>query len=41
MNQGWYSRHGVKSGAMLDLKALAAAIKARGLRPETLGLARE
>jgi uncharacterized membrane protein (UPF0127 family) len=31
MNQGWYARHGVKVGAALDLKAVAAALQARGL----------
>ena len=30
MNQGWYTANGVKPGAQLDLKALAAALKARG-----------
>lgn len=34
MNQGWFARSGVKPGARLDLKAVAAALKARGLRPE-------
>lgn len=38
MNQGWYARAGVKPGAKLDLKAVAAALKARGLRPEAVGL---
>ena len=32
MNQGWYQQNGVKPGAKLDLKALAEALKARGLR---------
>jgi len=30
MNQGWFSAHGVKPGAKLDMTALAAALKARG-----------
>ena len=38
MNQGWYARNGVQPGAMLDLKAVAAALKARGLKPEAAGL---
>ena len=38
MNQGWYARNGVKPGAQLDLKALAAALRARELKPEELGL---
>lgn len=38
MNQGWYGRSGVKPGAKLDLKAVADALKARGLKPEQAGL---
>lgn len=38
MNQGWYKRHDVKVGAKLDLKAVAAALKARDLKPEAAGL---
>ena len=38
MNQGWYRSAGVKPGAKLDLAAVAAAIKARGLNPVTYGL---
>jgi uncharacterized membrane protein (UPF0127 family) len=38
MNQGWYARNGVKTGAKLDLKAAAEALKARGLKPEQAGL---
>lgn len=45
MNQGWYARHGVKpaslgadDGAKIDLKALAAALKARGFKPAEYGL---
>jgi uncharacterized membrane protein (UPF0127 family) len=38
MNQGWFSRAGVKPGNVIDLKALADAIRARGLKPEVFGL---
>ena len=38
MNQGWYRQNGVKPGAQLDLKAVAEALKARGLKPEAAGL---
>ncbi len=38
MNQGWFARNGVTPGARLDLKAVAAALKARGLKPEQAGL---
>ncbi|MBI2497528.1 MAG: DUF192 domain-containing protein [Opitutae bacterium] len=38
MNQGWYQRHDVRPGARLDLKAVAAALRARGLKPEQAGL---
>lgn len=38
MNQGWFKRHGVTPGAKLDLAAVAAALKARGLKPEQAGL---
>ncbi len=34
MNQGWFHAHGVKPGARLDLTALRAALKARGVAPE-------
>ncbi len=39
MNQGWYERSGVRAGAKLDLKAVAEAVRARGIKPDTLGLA--
>jgi hypothetical protein len=39
MNQGWYRGNGIKPGAQLDLKALAAALKARGFEPRKFGLA--
>lgn len=38
MNQGWYSKNGVRPGAKLDLKAVAAALKARGFDPVKFGL---
>jgi uncharacterized membrane protein (UPF0127 family) len=38
MNQGWCRDHAVRPGARLDLKALAAALKARGFDPGKYGL---
>ncbi len=38
MNQGWFSSRGVRPGAKLDLKALGAALRARGLDSRKLGL---
>lgn len=38
MNQGWFDAHGLKPGAALDLKALAAALKERGFEPRQFGL---
>jgi uncharacterized protein len=38
MNQGWYRKNGVKPGAQLDLKALAAALAERGFEPAKFGL---
>jgi uncharacterized protein len=38
MNQGWYKANDVKPGAQLDLKALAAALKARGFEPAVFKL---
>lgn len=38
MNQGWFQRSGIKPGAKLDLKAVTEAVKARGFKPEALGL---
>ncbi len=38
MNQGWFSTAGVKPGDRIDLKALAEAVRARGLKPESFGL---
>lgn len=34
MNQNWFRENGVKSGAQIDLKALTAAMKARGYDPQ-------
>ena len=33
MNHGWYARHGVKPGAVLDFVALREALRARGYDP--------
>jgi uncharacterized membrane protein (UPF0127 family) len=38
VNQGWFRDNGVKPGAKLDLKAVAEALRARGLKPEIAGL---
>jgi len=38
MNQGWFQRNGVKPGAQIDLKAVAAALKARGFEPNKFGI---
>ena len=38
MNQGWFSEHGVKPGAKLDLAALRKALEARDVDPEDFGL---
>jgi uncharacterized membrane protein (UPF0127 family) len=38
MNQGWFKRTGVRPGAKLDLKALAAALRERGFEPMKFGL---
>lgn len=38
MNQGWYARNGVRPGAKLDLKAVAAALRERGFEPRKFGL---
>lgn len=38
MNQGWFRENGVKPGAQLDLKAIAAALKARGFEPRRFGI---
>ncbi len=38
MPQGWFAAHGVRAGTRLDLKALGAALKARGFDPAKFGL---
>lgn len=38
MNQGWFRDNGVKPGAQLDMKALVAALKARGFEPVLFGI---
>jgi uncharacterized membrane protein (UPF0127 family) len=38
MNQGWFRLAGVRAGAKLDLKAVAEALRARGLKPAAVGL---
>jgi uncharacterized membrane protein (UPF0127 family) len=38
MNQGWYKQSGVRPGAKIDLKAVAEALRARGLEPAAAGL---
>lgn len=38
MNQGWYREAGVRPGARLDLKAVAKALRDRGLDPTAAGL---
>lgn len=38
MNQGWYRQHGLKLGDSIDLAALAEAVRARGFRPDRLGI---
>jgi uncharacterized membrane protein (UPF0127 family) len=38
MNQGWFQASHVGPGAQLDLKALAAALAARGFDPQKFGL---
>ncbi|HEY0969085.1 MAG TPA: DUF192 domain-containing protein [Opitutaceae bacterium] len=38
MNQGWFKANSVKPGDKIDLAAIAAALKARGLPPRAFGL---
>jgi len=38
MPQGWFASNGVHAGARVDLKALSAALKARGFDPAKFGL---
>jgi uncharacterized membrane protein (UPF0127 family) len=37
-NQGWFRENGIKPGAQLDMKALAAALEARGFKPDRFGI---
>lgn len=36
-NQNWYRENGIKPGAQIDLKALSAALRARGFDPRRFG----
>lgn len=38
MNQGWFSRHGIRTGASLDLDLVRQALTARGFDPAKYGL---
>ncbi len=38
LNQGWFAKNGIKPGAQLDLGQLAAALRARGFKPERYGV---
>lgn len=38
MNQGWFTRNGIRPGATIDLSALAEAVEARGESPEQFSL---
>ena len=38
VSQGWFRERGVKLGAQMDLKAVAAALKERGFEPRKFGL---
>lgn len=38
MNQGWFRESGIKPGQQLDLKAVAAALEARGFKPDRFGI---
>jgi hypothetical protein len=37
-NQGWFKANGVKPGARLEMKALSAALAARGFDPQNFGI---
>lgn len=39
MNQGWFGKNGIRPGMEMDVKAVAAALKARGFEPARFGLA--
>lgn len=41
MNQGWFAKNEVKPGAKINLKEMAAAVRARGFKPEKFGLPAE
>jgi len=41
MAENWYSDNSVSAGDMLDVHALARAVKARGFKPELYGLPKE
>ena len=38
MNQGWFALNQVRPGDRLDMRALSAALRARGFEPKKLGL---
>jgi len=38
MPRGWFAAHGVRPGSRMDMKAVAAALKARGFDPEKFGM---
>jgi uncharacterized membrane protein (UPF0127 family) len=38
MPGGWYAAHGVRPGSRVDMKAMAAALTARGFDPEKFGI---
>ena len=38
MPQGWFAANGIRAGARIDLKAVSAALKARGFDPVKFGL---
>jgi uncharacterized membrane protein (UPF0127 family) len=38
MPQGWFAANGIRPGARIDLKAVAAALRARGFEPAKFGL---
>lgn len=38
MPQGWYAANGVRTGATIDLKAVAGALKDRGFDPVKFGI---
>jgi len=41
VNQGWFAKNEVKPGAKINLKEMAAAVRARGFKPEKFGLPAE